>query len=462
MSTSFVCQQIVALDAKYKNYRCKNNEHFRTAYLRRRMQILRDYSANNIADFHVRKDYLRLRKQIISRMFGQMSEASSMFGSSIQSSRLRLDTVGISSEDRCAVEPNKKMNVVPTENAAASRSLVGGTSVAENYAFRGMHHIFDEHAGSTATTVKFANNEKNMFAYSSMSGSLFVCEITPVPKVLHRLDKHDGGVSDFSWSLSNDLIVSVGHDSCLKLWQVNNGKVLRVIQSNKLGMVKCPLYCCLFQPLNNNMALCGNSCGQITVANISTGKLVKGGSARVSGAVLSMSFDSSGRILWAGTDNGYVISFTFDFLTGRITKQYEMCIDKLKMVSSIKSRSWVSREARDPSLLINTSNNKLQLFKVTDGKGMLKLRRRFDVRHSKRIIKSVFCPIMSFRKGACVVSGGEDSNITFFDVMHKGENCVVNTLQGHSSPVVDVCFNCDESFLVSCDTQGSVFVWKRV
>ena len=37
-------------------------------------------------------------------------------------------------------------------------------------------------------------------------------------------------ITDFAWSLSNDLIVSVGHDSCLKLWQVKNGKVLRVIQ----------------------------------------------------------------------------------------------------------------------------------------------------------------------------------------------------------------------------------------
>ena len=43
--------------------------------------------------------------------------------------------------------------------------------------------------------MKFANNDKNMFAYSSMSGSLFICEINPVPKVLHRLDKHDEGVS---------------------------------------------------------------------------------------------------------------------------------------------------------------------------------------------------------------------------------------------------------------------------
>jgi len=44
---------------------------------------------------------------------------------------------------------------------------------------------------------------------------------------LHRLDKHDEGVSDFAWSLSNDLIVSVGHDSCLKLWQQQawNGKM---------------------------------------------------------------------------------------------------------------------------------------------------------------------------------------------------------------------------------------------
>lgn len=33
---------------------------------------------------------------------------------------------------------------MPTKQAEASRAIVGGTTIAENYAFVGVHHIFDQ------------------------------------------------------------------------------------------------------------------------------------------------------------------------------------------------------------------------------------------------------------------------------------------------------------------------------
>lgn len=39
---------------------------------------------------------------------------------------------------RCAA------GVVPTNRACASRAIVGGTTLGENYAFSGVHHIFDQ------------------------------------------------------------------------------------------------------------------------------------------------------------------------------------------------------------------------------------------------------------------------------------------------------------------------------
>ena len=35
--------------------------------------------------------------------------------------------------------------LVPTRSAEASRAMAGDTSLAEHYAFCGMHHIFDRH-----------------------------------------------------------------------------------------------------------------------------------------------------------------------------------------------------------------------------------------------------------------------------------------------------------------------------
>ena len=56
-------------------------------------------------------------------------------------------------------------------------------------------------------------------------------------------------------------------------------------------------------------------------------------------------------------------------------------------------------------------------------------------------------------QGACVVSGGEDSSVHFFDVE---SGALVNKLQGHSSPVLSVCWTYDESLLASCDADVSV------
>ena len=87
-------------------------------------------------------------------------------------------------------------------------------------------------------------------------------------------------------------------------------------------------------------------------------------------------------------------------------------------------------------------------------------------------------------QGACIISGSEDGRVYLFDVETGAE---VNTLSGHSCPVLDVSWNYDESFLASCDAQvrmqpmhpaahptlanpsfavitfvqGTIIVWKR-
>ena len=61
----------------------------------------------------------------------------------------------------------------------------------------------------------------------------------------------------------------------------------------------------------------GNAKHNVHVMNISTGKKVKGGSSKLTGRVLALSFDAPGRLLWAGDDRGSVFSFLFDMATGR-------------------------------------------------------------------------------------------------------------------------------------------------
>ena len=49
--------------------------------------------------------------------------------------------------------------------------------------------------------------------------------------------------------------------------------------------------------------------------------------------------------------------------------------------------------------------------------------------------------------------------VYFFDVERAEKPCV-NKLLGHSAPVLDVCWNYDESLLASCDTEVSVNSWE--
>ena len=61
-------------------------------------------------------------------------------------------------------------------------------------------------------------------------------------------------------------------------------------------------------------------------------------------------------------------------------------------------------------------------------------------------------------QGACVVSGGEDGSVYFFDVE---SGTLVNKLQGHSNPVLCVCWTYDESLLASCDTEVWYDIYSR-
>nr|XP_018669266.1 WD repeat-containing protein 13-like [Ciona intestinalis] len=452
-------QHVLALDARYNAYRTPNNSQFRTQYIRRRSQLLRE--AAKTVDPTFRKKYLKIRSQLLAHRYGQISEASSLRSASVRGSVLHLDRTESTMEEKVEVQTNRfSSDVVPTNQADASRAMVGGKSVGENYAFVGMHHIFDEHIGCPATSIKFANDEKNLLAYSSMDGTISICQLVPKPTVLVTLKGHNDGVTDFSWSLSNDLIVSVSLDATLRLWQSQSGSCIRAITSSVVNMKECAIHCCLFQPINNNMVVLGNSSGQIAVVNISTGKTRKGANGKLSGAVLSMSFDSSGKVLWAGDDQGIIYSFSFDLSTGQLRKAHQMVIHAGRPLTSIQARAWISREARDPSVLVNIAADVLCLYRVVDDRGLLQFKKSFPIKHSQHLIRSMFCPLMSFRQGACVVTGSEDMSVCFFDIESSSKICV-NRLQGHSAVVLAVSFNHDESMLASCDTEGMVIIWKR-
>ena len=478
-----VWQQVLAVDARYAAYRSPRCPQFRTQYVRRRSQLLRERAQGGALEGGTRRWYLRLRARLLAQRYGALSEAGSCrahSGSALRASRTTLDCMEDFEEDPRAPRGHRRSlsrgshpgaprggtderppGVVPTPLAEASRAMAGDTTLSENYAFAGVYHVFDQHTDSAVPKVQFAHDDRHLLACCSLDGTISVCRLAPgPPAVLRVLRGHDGGVADFAWSLSNDVLVSASLDGTLRLWAPNDGRCIRRVPDPD----GAALLCCAFQPLNDNFTVVGSARHMVRVVNISTGKATRGGAGRLPGRVLALCFDAPGRVLWAGDDRGSISSFLCDPGTGRLTKASRVVVQAGGSITSLSARAWASREAPDPSLLVNACPDRLLLFRVVEEEGSgapgLRLRRSFPTRHREQPLRSCFCPLMSFRQGACVVTGSEDACVHFFDV-GRSARATVNTLQGHGHAVLAVAFNCDESLLAFSDAAGTVIVWRR-
>ena len=144
---------------------------------------------------------------------------------------------------------------------------------------------------------------------------------------------------------------------------------------------------------------------------------------------------------------------------GKLTKGHRMVVSEAgQFVTSLVSRP--SSSTGVTMLLVNAGNNCLLLYKITDMLGSLSLYRKFPVIHSKLSIRSTFAPLMAFRSGDCVVSASEDGGVYFFDASRSSKSCI-NKLEAHSSAVLAVAFNYNESYLATSDQSGLLIVWKR-
>ncbi|NXI48046.1 WDR13 protein, partial [Galbula dea] len=130
--------------------------------------------------------------------------------------------------------------------------MAGDTTLSENYAFAGVYHVFDQHTDSAVPKVQFAHDERHLLACCSLDGTISVCRLAPgPPAVLRVLRGHTGGVADFAWSLSNDVLVSASLDGTLRLWAPADGRCIRRVPDPD----GAALLCCAFQPLNNNLTV---------------------------------------------------------------------------------------------------------------------------------------------------------------------------------------------------------------
>ncbi|XP_033214973.1 WD repeat-containing protein 13-like isoform X2 [Belonocnema kinseyi] len=330
-------------------------------------------------------------------------------------------------------------------------------TTAKNFAFDGVHHIFDQHTAAISM-IKFANNDRSKICCASFDGHISICEVTSTPpRVVCIILGHKKGVTAIDWSISNDLIVSSSLDSTLRLWQLHSDlklECLRVVGDP----MSAEVLSCAFVPANNNLVITGNAQGYLQIVNISTGKYTRDGTCQMGGKILSIACEESGgTLVWAGNDRGVVFSFRFIPRSHRLSRLRR--IEGLGgQVTSISWRTWLSKEFPWPTLLISSACNAVTLYRVVDDKGSLVRWKKYPVKHRQYLVHSTFCPQMG---ASLIATGSEDGSVHLLDSTKEGKAARVNRLLGHATPVVALCFNYDESLLATAEYQGLIIIWRN-
>ncbi|XP_052740070.1 WD repeat-containing protein 13 [Bicyclus anynana] len=358
-------QQIFALDARFNAYRAPGNPNFKTLYIRRRSQLLRENS--KFKDIDTIKKYINIRSQLLQRRYGVQDNISISSSSSRQRS-------------------NSKASLAIEDSFTINAPRKGDDTISENYAFTGVHHIFDQHS-KQVTMVKFANNDRSRLCCVSDDCTVSVCNVTSTPpKVTFILEGHVEAVTGCDWSASNDLIATCALDGMLMVWDARTGRRLRMVQDQ----LTAPLLCCAFQPANNNMLIAGNARGMVEVLNVSTGIYPRGGTSIVGGRVTALVCSTSGRIFWAANDKGMIVSYRMSSSGAMLSK-----LRRCQVGGAVSSLSWSPWLARHPALLVSVADNSLNLFRITESEGGLVLRKRFGTRHEAAPVRSSLCPLVS-------------------------------------------------------------------
>ncbi|CAH8574256.1 unnamed protein product [Schistosoma turkestanicum] len=168
-----------------------------------------------------------------------------------------------------------------------------------------------------------------------------------------------------------------------------------------------------------------------------------------------------------------------------LVKSHSGSTSLMPSITSLSIYSWLSKEKSETYLLVNAAGIGLLLLRLTLHDRNLILEQRFPSYHRPltsvptklRLIHSCFAPLISFRSGACAVSGSEDCNVYLYNVLgsrttdpviknsssHSKQTSagVVTILQGHTAPVLDVAISWEENMLASADEKGSVIIWRR-
>lgn len=280
---------------------------------------------------------------------------------------------------------------------------------------------------------------------------------------------HSGSVYSVAFSFDGTILASGSGDNTIKLWDVNDGKLLRTL-SNGAGSISSVA----FSPDGTKLvSACEN---QIKVWDTKYGKLLQT-IVDPSGSVYSVSFDPDGEQVLAGCEDhtiklwkiatreqiqifrghsAWVFSAVFSPDGSQIASGSGDHTVKIWEVSSGKvlqtfgdHTSWVSSVAFRPDgtqLVSGSGDNTVKVWDINNGQ----LIHTFDD-HSFGVNSVVYRP-----DGNQIVSGSGDFTIKFWDV-ETGQ--LIRTLSDHIGSISTVAYHPNGDMIASGSSDYSVKLW---
>eukprot|EP01132_Coremiostelium_polycephalum_P008497 gene8497-10443_t len=419
-----------------------------------------------------RDDYLKIRFQLLESKYKKQQEQNHSHPKKLQLP-ISSNTSNIKStpSSSTTTPSSPSVNTTPTSTPSASTTPITSSPSTSHrngnhtsssiqqqqqqqidFSFSGIHHIFDQHKQSI-TRIKFANNNKDLLAFSSEDGALSIVTGYFSPSILAKLTGHQGAITDFCWSLSNDQIITTSIDGTIRTWSTSSFKCLKLIKDAGSCLCICS------HPLKQNIVLVSEpGKSLVKILDIDTGKWVS--KVKTAAPITTMDFESKGNYLALGDIQGvlYIFKYSNDSLLAMVSKLQVSTNNK--PITCVSIQYWTQNQKPMLSILVNSKDSILRVYMVKSlSTGSLSLIREYNVPMKSTSVKSIFSPSNSDikREGAFLVTGSEDCNIYIYDIEQK-EKRPMNQLFGHSSPVIDLAFNNDESLLATSDTSGMVII----
>lgn len=353
-------------------------------------------------------------------------------------------------------------SIAASEYSVSSMASLS-SQVPTAYSFAGMQHIWED-SKVRVTALKFGHLSSDLLAYGSQDGVVRIAELGQACTVRHVLKQHQKAINDLDWSVDNAFLLSAGLEGSVSMWMSATGQLMRIF------LTTSPACCARFHLVNQNLVIAGTEAGLVQVFNCSTGKMVlaqalsgPGNAPGISCSVMTV----SNNLLFVADNRGCIYALRCDIKNGML--QSLLLLNRTAKPSGKMSEtaslvySPYSSLACGQALLMSSLDGQVSLFKLADAvTGRLEMVSNVEVPRAARKIRATFCPKGHMTDPEYVVMGGEDTSVYIYDISKPSHGpLVVNQLQGHMAPVVDVSWSYDEMLLASCDCDGAVIVWKR-